>query len=52
MNKFDGGPYWEIGKARYSLNRIIKDIQRAGFKIVKTYRIFEIPYHRFFILKK
>jgi len=52
MNKFNGEHYWEIGKAGYPLNRIINEIQRAGFKIEETYRIFENPYHRFFILKK
>jgi len=36
MNKFDGE----------------HEIQKAGFKIEKTYRIFENPYHRFFILRK
>lgn len=41
-------------KYRYSLNRITRDrdIQSIEFKIIKTYRIFENPYHRFFILKK
>lgn len=52
IHKFDGEHYWEIGKAGYPLNRIIKDIQKAGFKIEKTYRIFENPYHRFFIARK
>jgi hypothetical protein len=49
---FNGQHYWEIGKAEYPLNRIIDDINNAGFKISKTYRIFENPYHRFFILEK
>lgn len=52
IHKFDGEHYWEIGKAGYPLNIIIKDIQKAGFKIEKTYRIFENPYHRFFIARK
>lgn len=52
MNKFDGEHYWEIGKARYPSSKIINDIQRAGFKIVRTYRVFEHPYHRFFISRK
>jgi len=50
--KFIGEHYWEIGKAGYPLNRIIKDMESVGFKIIRTYRIFENPYHRFFILKK
>jgi len=36
----------------YPLSRIIKEIQKSGFKIEKTYRIFENPYHRFFVLSK
>jgi len=52
INNFNGEHYWEIGKDGYSLYRIIKDIESVGFKIEKTYRIFENPYHRFFILKK
>lgn len=49
---FDGQHYWEIGKLNYPLDLIKKDIKKAGFDILKTYRIFEHPYHRFFILKK
>lgn len=52
IHKFDGEHCWEIGEAGCPLSKITKDIQRAGFKIEKTYRIFENPYHRFFILKK
>ncbi len=52
VHSFDGEHYWEIGKAGYPLNKVINDIQRAGFEIVKTYRVFEHPYHRFFILRK
>ena len=52
IHKFDGEHYWEIGKADYPLNKIIKDIEKAGFKIEKKYRVFEHTYHRFFILKK
>jgi len=52
IHKFDGEHYWEIGKAGYPLGKITKDIERAGFIIKKTCRVFENPYHRFFILKK
>lgn len=52
IHKFDGEHYWEIGKVGYPLKRIIKEMQMVGFEIEKTYRIFEHPYHRFFILKK
>lgn len=49
---YDGQHYWEIGKEEYPLNRFINDIQKTGFLIRKTYRLFEHPYHRFFILEK
>lgn len=49
---FDGEHYWEIGKLGYSLNLVADDIINIGFKITKSYRVFEMPYHRFFILKK
>jgi len=52
VHTFDGQHYWEIGKATWPLKRIVKDIQKAGFEIMRTYRIFEFPYHRFFILRK
>lgn len=44
--------YWEIGRAEYPLNKIIKGIRKVGFRIKKTYRVFETPYHRFFVLEK
>lgn len=52
VHNFDGEHYWEIGKVGYSLKRILEDIQSVRFKIVKTYRVFEHPYYRFFILRK
>lgn len=52
VHNFNGEHCWEIGKAKYPLRKIINDIQIAGFKIEKTYRVFECSWHRFFILKK
>ncbi len=49
---FDGQHYWEIGKANYSLEIISNTINEVGFKIEKTYRVFEMPYHRFFVLRR
>jgi len=43
---------WEIGEVDYSLSKIINDIKSIGFKITKTYRVFEKPCHRFFVLAK
>ena len=50
--KFDEQHYWEIGGNGYSLSKITTDIQRVGFHIERTYRVFEFPYHRLFILRK
>jgi len=50
-HKFDGQHYWEIGKADFPLHRVVNDIERANFEIEKTYRVFENPYHRFFVMR-
>lgn len=52
MHTFDGEHYWEIGADGYSLERIISDIELINFKIINTYRIFEFPYHRYFVMQK
>jgi hypothetical protein len=52
VQRFDGQHYWEIGKAGYSLRRVLEDIRCSGFRVVKCYRVFEMPYHRFFVLAK
>jgi len=46
------GHFWEIGQKGYSLKKILQDIKDSGFKILRTYRVFENPRHRFFILEK
>ncbi|MFC2165101.1 class I SAM-dependent methyltransferase [Acidobacteriota bacterium] len=46
------GHQWEIGAAGYPLKKVKQNIQKVGFRICKSYRIFEYPHHRFFILKK
>jgi len=45
------GHYWEIGKKGYPLKKIKKVIRDVGFNIERTYRPFEVPNHRFFVLK-
>jgi len=52
VHNFDGEHYWLIGKTSYPLKKIINDINEAGYQILKTYRVFEWYYHRFFILRK
>jgi ubiquinone/menaquinone biosynthesis C-methylase UbiE len=44
--------HWEIGRKGYPLWRIKKDIRAAGLHLIETYRIYEHPFHRFFILEK
>jgi len=50
---FDGEHYWEINKADYPLSRIIKSLtQDLPITLVRTYRVPENPYHRFFVYSK
>lgn len=43
---------WEIGREGYPLRRVVSDIEGAGFALERTYRVFENPVHRFFVLEK
>lgn len=43
---------WEIGQWGLSSARLIRQIRAAGLIVKNTYRIFENPYHRFFVLVK
>jgi len=52
LHRFDGQHLWEIGKAGYPLQKVMNEMRKIGFEIKKTYRVFEMPYHRFFILDK
>lgn len=49
-HKFDGQHYWEISKKGYHLSRIIKDFEKIDLRLIKTYRVPENTYHRFFVL--
>lgn len=50
-HKFNGEHYWEINKKGYSLNKIIADLTKSGI-LIKTYQLYENPYHRFFLFRK
>ncbi len=52
-HKFDGEHYWEINKKGYPLQKIINDFTcNEQVRHIKTYRVEEYPYHRFFVFKK
>ena len=40
--------HWEINKRNYPLSRIVADFSRR-MSLLKTYRVPEFPYHRFFL---
>lgn len=48
---FNGEHYWEINKRGYPLSRVIADFSRS-IRLVKTYRVRENPYHRFFVFER
>lgn len=52
-HEFDGQHYWEINKADFPLSSVKSDLA-AAVKVdeqgVRTYRVFENPYHRFFVI--
>ncbi|MEO1903426.1 MAG: methyltransferase domain-containing protein [Alcanivorax sp.] len=49
QHEFDGEHHWEINKRDYPLERIIADFG-ADDSQIRTYRVQENPYHRFFII--
>jgi hypothetical protein len=51
---FDGEHYWEINKKKFSLKKVSQAFLLAApnFRLVKTYRVVENPYHRFFIFER
>jgi predicted SAM-dependent methyltransferase len=48
---FDGEHYWELNKLGSSVERVLNDFEKIA-RLTKTYRVFENPYHRFFIFQK
>src|SRR3989344_1482633 len=43
---------WEIGIKGYNRLRILSDISDVGFRLARSYRLYENPYHQFFVLRK
>lgn len=44
--------YWEVNKKGYELSKIMRTIEANGFRVVKTYRVWEFSYNRLFVLEK
>jgi SAM-dependent methyltransferase len=44
--------FWEIERRGYPLRQVMDDIRSSGFVIEASYNVFELHWHRFFILKK
>lgn len=49
--EFDGEHYWEVNSRGYRLGRIDRSIRNAGLRIEKSFRVFELPWHRFWRLR-
>jgi SAM-dependent methyltransferase len=47
-HEFDGEHYWEINKQGFLLSKVISDFTEYA-QLVKTYRVPENPWHRFFV---
>ena len=50
VHQFDGQHYWEINKRDFPLDRIKADFSR-GLELLRTYRVPENTYHRFFVFQ-
>jgi cyclopropane fatty-acyl-phospholipid synthase-like methyltransferase len=48
---FDGEHYWELNKLGFSVEEILNDFEKIA-RQTKSYRVFENPYHRFFVFEK
>lgn len=50
VHNFDGEHYWEINKQGYELKKVLSAMLKSRhLKLIRTFRPFENPYHRFFI---
>jgi len=43
------GHYWEIGMEGVTARRVARELRHAGFARVRSLRVRELPWHRFFI---
>ena len=52
LHVYDGDHYWEIGKRGYPPERIVDEMQKAGFNLIRRYRVPFNSYHHVFVLSK
>lgn len=52
LHNFDGEHYWEINKKNYDETAIREKMTTDNWKLVFEKRLFENPYHRFYLLEK
>lgn len=50
-HRFDGQHYWEVNKLEHPLSRVVADFGAIA-RMTRTYRVHEMPYHRFFIFER
>lgn len=50
-HRFDGEHHWEVNKRGFSLAKVCADLT-AVCNLVKTYRVHDLPYHRFFVFRR
>lgn len=48
---FDGEHHWEVNKRETPLARVVSDFS-ARCTLLRTYRVAELPYHRFFVFRR
>lgn len=48
-HEFDGEHFWEVNKKYYSLEKILNVFSAQELHLIRTYRVPENTYHRFFI---
>jgi SAM-dependent methyltransferase len=51
-HEFAGEHYWEVNKTGYPLGDVIAYMTRAGFRVERTFRVWEMSRLRFFRLGK
>lgn len=47
-----GVHYWEINRGKYTLSKIIKDLELLDLKIIKKFHNKKFPYHYFILMEK